>query len=109
MMNVERRGRSDHSEGHLRSSSVLLRGSGQSDRKREGEFPGAVSPGLLNTGVPNVPATASTEPYGGISKFILLPGTEEVMSWPLFTAFAAAIASAGFLFVMALTGGIHLG
>ncbi len=110
MMNVERRGRSDHSEGRLRSSRVLLTGnSGQLDRKREGEFPRAVGPGLLNTGVPNTPATASSEPYGEILKINLLPGTEEVMPWPLFTAFAAAMVSVGFLFVMALTGGIHLG
>ena len=37
------------------------------------------------------------------------PGIEEVMPWGVFAAYAAALASTGFLFVMTLTGGINLG
>ena len=32
-----------------------------------------------------------------------------VMPWGVFAAYAAALAGTGFLFVMALSGGIHLG
>ena len=38
-----------------------------------------------------------------------VPGIEEVMPWGVFAAYAAALASTGFLFVMTLTGGIYLG
>ncbi len=33
----------------------------------------------------------------------------EVMPWGVFAAFAVTLASTGFLFVMALTGGLNLG
>ncbi len=38
-----------------------------------------------------------------------VPGIEEVMPRGVFAAYAAALASTGFLFVMTLTGGINLG
>jgi len=58
------------------------------------EFPGAVA-------VPSIGTQRSAleiEPVSG-----------GVMPWRVFAAYAVALASTGFLLVMALTGGIHLG
>lgn len=115
-LNVVCEGKSYHTEDELRSSKVLRspNDSGQSTIETERELLHPMSPGLLNTRIPSTPNAVSPQPYGRISEMNPVSGIgemmpfEEVMPWRLFTAFAAAIASAGFLFVMVSTGGIHL-
>jgi hypothetical protein len=56
---------------------------------------------------PRLPPRPAIE--GGYRRGSQCPGIEEVMPWGVFAAYAAALASTGFLFVMTLTGGIYLG
>ena len=51
----------------------------------------------------------STRHQGRLSEMKPVSGIEEVMPWGVFAAYAAALASTGFLLVLALTGGIYLG
>lgn len=58
----------------------------------------------MNAGRPSaLPASLRTSAAEGA------PALHAVMPWGVFAAYAAALATTGFLFVMALTGGIHLG
>ena len=61
---------------------------------------------------PNVGAlSAAHVPSTGLRSSITEgePTAGAVMPWRVFAAYAAALASTGFLFVMTLTGSIHLG
>jgi hypothetical protein len=74
----------------------------------EATFPHRPFHALLKAGLPNsAPAAPSTRPpMSAVEGAPLPPG---VMPWGAFAAYAAALASTGFLFVMLLAGGIHLG
>jgi hypothetical protein len=61
----------------------------------------------LNEKFPSAPADSSIRSRGGVPE--TNPVCREVMPWGVLAAYAAALASTGFLFVMALTGGFHLG
>jgi len=56
---------------------------------------------------PSTPPGASTRLPRNAAENKLAP--DGIMSWPAFAAYAAALAGTGFLLVMALTRGIHLG
>ena len=77
-------------------------------QKREMASP-ANYPTALNPRLPNAPTASSIRYQRRLSEMKPVPGIEEVMPWGVFAAYAAALASAGFLFVLALTGGINLG
>lgn len=59
--------------------------------------------------LPNAPTACSMLPQASIVEVKPVVGIERAVPWGLFAAFAAALASTGVLFVMALTGGIYLG
>lgn len=75
---------------------------------RETASPGN-HPTPLNPRLPNAPTASPIRHQRSLSEMTPVPGIEEVMPWGVFAAYAAALTSTGFLFVMALTGGIHLG
>ena len=75
----------------------------------EGDFSGQSPHIPPNPSFPNALAASSIRHQRSLSEMKPVPGIEEVMPWGVFAAYAAALASTGFLFVMALTGGIHLG
>lgn len=77
--------------------------------QREGKASPASPPAPLNPRLPNALAASSNRLQGSILERTPVPAMEGAMPWGLFTAFAAALASFGFLFVMAFTGGIDLG
>jgi hypothetical protein len=66
-------------------------------------------PTPLNPRLPNAPTASSIRHQRRLSEMKPVPGIEEVMPWGVVAAYAAALASTGFLFVMTLTGGINLG
>ncbi len=76
---------------------VLCRGEATSS-KRSFHIP-------LNAGLPSAPPAQSIRLRSSAPE--MKPVSGEV-SCGVFAAYAAALASTGFLFVMALTGGIHL-
>ena len=63
----------------------------------------------LNPQPPNAPTASSIRHQRRLSEMKPVPGIEEVMPWGVFAAYAAALASTGFLFAMTLTRGINLG
>jgi hypothetical protein len=71
--------------------------------------PSQANPVPLNLGLPNAPTAFSIRHQRSSWETKPAPGIEEVIPWGVFAAYAAVLASTGFLFVMALSGGIHLG
>ena len=81
--------------------NVLCRG--------EGDFSGQSPHIPPNPSFPNAPTASLIRHQRSLSEMKPVPGIEEVMPWGVFAAYAAALASTGFLFVMTLTRGINLG
>ena len=70
--------------------------------------PSQANPVALNLGLPKAPTTSLIRHQRSPWEMKPARGIEEVMPWGVFAAYAAALASTGFLFVMALSGGIYL-
>jgi hypothetical protein len=77
--------------------------------QKKGTASPANHPTPLNPRPPNAPAAFSIRHQSSLSEMKLVPGIEEVMPWGVFAAYAATLASTGFLLVIALTGGFYLG
>ena len=75
-------------------------------REKEAAFSSQSRP--TEPGTPTAPTTSLIQHQRSPWEMRPARGIEEVMPWGVFTAYAAALASTGFLFVMALSGGIHL-
>ncbi len=69
------------------------------NHQKAGTASPAIHPASLNPRPLNAPTASS----------IRMPEIEEVMPWGVFAAYAVTLASTGFLFVLALTGGIYVG
>jgi hypothetical protein len=107
-LNIFCENRSSRTEDQLAYSMRSTEWRSLYHQKRETASP-ANHPTPLNPRHPNAPTASSIRHQRSLSKTKPVPGIEEVTPWGVFAAFAAALASAGFLFVMTLTGGINLG
>ncbi len=96
-LNVFCESRSSHTEDQMTSSGTT---EWRSLNHQKGGTASPVNhPTPLNPRPPNAPTASS----------IRMPEIEEVMPWGVFAAYGVTLASTGFLFVMALTGGLNLG
>lgn len=106
--NIFCRNRSPRTEDQLASS--IRSAEWRSLYHRKGEMASPVIHSTPpNPRFPNAATASLIRHQGSLSEMKPVPGIEEVMPWGVFAAFAAALASTAFLFVMTLTGGIYLG
>ena len=108
-LNIFCENRSSRTEDQLASSMGSTERRSLYHQERERAAPPANHPTPLNPRHPNDPTASSIRHQRSLSEMKPVPAIEEVMPWGVFAAYAAALASTGFLFVMTLTGGIYLG
>ena len=106
-LNIFCENRSSRTENQLASSMRSPEWRSLYHQKRETASP-ANHPTALNPRLPSAPTASSIRHQTSLSEMRPVPGIEDVMPWGVFVAYAAALASTGFLFVMTLTGGINL-
>ena len=107
-LNIFCENRSSRTEDQLASSMRSTEWRSLYHQKRESAS-SVNHPTPLNRRFPSAPTASSILHQRSLSEMKPMPGIEAVMPWGVFAAYAAALASTGFLFVMTLTGGIYLG